>query len=83
MQESVLEDRFGIVQYTTFAPAVAVRLGSYLTWCDLGDFFFGYPAMSVVALSNAWSRLAKTQGNRADKLRNWPSCDVSVESLRY
>ena len=24
MQESVLEDRFGIVQYTTFAPAVAV-----------------------------------------------------------
>ena len=48
----------------------AVSLGSFLTWCDLGDFFFGSPAMSVVALSNAWSRLAETQGNRADKLRN-------------
>ena len=47
----------------------AVSLGSFLTWCDLGDFF-GSPAMSVVALSNAWSRLAETQGNRADKLRN-------------
>ena len=47
----------------------AVSLGSFLTSCDLGDFF-GSPAMSVVALSNAWSRLAETQGNRADKLRN-------------
>ena len=30
MQESVLEDRFGIVQYTTFAPAVAVSFDQRL-----------------------------------------------------
>ena len=32
----------------------AISLGSFLTWCDLGDF--GSPAISV-ALSKAWSRL--------------------------
>ena len=30
MQESVLEDRFGIVQYTTFALAVAVSFDQRL-----------------------------------------------------
>ena len=38
----------------------ASSLGSFLTWCDLGDF--DSPAISV-ALSKAWSRLAETQGN--------------------
>ena len=39
---------------------IAISLGSFLTWCDLGDF--DSPAISV-ALSKAWSRLAETQGN--------------------
>ena len=38
----------------------AISLGSFLTWCDLGDF--DSPAISV-ALSKALSRLAETQGN--------------------
>ena len=38
----------------------AISLGSFLTWCDLGDF--DSPAISV-ALSNALSRLAETQAS--------------------
>ena len=38
----------------------AISLGSFLTWCDLGDF--DSPAISV-ALSNALARLEETQGN--------------------
>ena len=39
MQESVLEDRFGIVQYTTFAPVVAVSFDQRLPLEVFSRFF--------------------------------------------